>query len=243
MKNNPPHYNTLPENDKRSRNAAFFDVDGTLTSGRTWRGFLEYFRTNGLRRGTHFAYMGYHLPLYFLRRLGLISESRFRGAWSADMAWYVRGCTIEDARPVWDYTIEYIDKFWRDDTRAILDRHLKDGDLVVLVSSGPLPLLRRTAQELGIEHVVGTRFEVIDGRYTGRSLRPVCTDKYKASLTKEYLQDKGLSVDFASSFAYADSIADLPMLEMVGNPVAVYPDASLEEIALQRGWQTYPTGS
>jgi len=239
MKNNPPHYTTLPENDNRSRNAAFFDVDGTLTSGRTWRGFLEYFRTNGLRRGTHLAYMGSHLPLYFLRRLGLISESGFRGAWSADMAWYVRGYTIETARPVWDYTIEYINKFWRDDTRAILDQHLKDDDLVLLVSSGPLPLLQRTAQELGIEHVVGTRLEVKDGRYTGRSMRPVCTGKYKSSLTKEYLKDKGLSVDFTSSFAYADSIADLGMLEMVSNPVAVYPDASLEEIALQRGWQIY----
>jgi len=241
MKNDPHYRTTLPKNDKRSRQAAFFDVDGTLTSGRTWRGFLEYFRANGLRRGTHLAYMGSHLPLYFLRRLGLISEGRFRGAWSADMAWYVRGYTIEAARPVWDYTIEYIDKFWRDDTRTILDQHLKDGALVVLVSSGPLPLLRRTAQELGTEHVVGTRFEVNNGCYTGRSIRPVCTDKYKASLTKEYLQDKGLSVDFASSFAYADSIADLPMLEMVDNPVAVYPDASLEEIALQRGWQIYPS--
>lgn len=44
MKNDPPHYITLSENDKRSGKAAFFDVDGTLTSGRTWRGFLEYFR-------------------------------------------------------------------------------------------------------------------------------------------------------------------------------------------------------
>jgi HAD superfamily hydrolase (TIGR01490 family) len=241
MINDPPFNTTLLENDRRSRKAAFFDVDGTLTSGHTYRGFLEYFRAKGLRRGTHMVYMGYHLPLYFLRRLGLISESRFRGAWSADMAWFVRGYTIEAARTVWDYSVEYLDKFWRDDTCTILNQHLKDGDLVLLVSSGPLPLLQRTAQELGIEHVIGTRFEVKDGRYTGRSLRPVCTDKFKSSLTKEYLQDKGLSVDLASSFAYADSIVDLPLLEMVGNPVVVYPDAYLEEIALQRGWQIYPS--
>lgn len=52
--------------------AAFFDVDGTLTSERVWKGMLEYFQLRGLRRGTHFLYVGLHYPTYIFRKLGMI---------------------------------------------------------------------------------------------------------------------------------------------------------------------------
>ena len=106
----------------------------------------------------------------------------------------------------------------------------------MLVSSGPLPLVQRAALQLGVDHAVGTRFEIQAGLYTGRSLDPVCIDAYKASLPLDYLRTRGLKVDLEASYAYADSLADLPMLDMVGHPTAVYPDAGLQKIAVQRGW-------
>ena len=225
---------------QKKRRAAFFDVDGTLTSGRTWMGFLEYYRQNGLRRGTHYAYLAYHYPLYFMRKLGLISEGRFRAPWAANMAWYVRGDTIEEANKAWSFTIDYLERFWRDDTLGILNQHKESGDLVVLVSSGPLPLLEKTGEKLGADHVIGTAFEIENGRYTGRSVQPTCIDSYKASMTREFLADSGYSIDYVNSFSYADSIADLHMLEMVGNPTAVYADENLKRLAAARGWSVYP---
>ena len=219
---------------------AFFDVDGTLTKGRTWTGFLKYFQENKIRRVTHLIYIGYHFPLYFMRKLGLITESKFRGPWAANMAWYVRGYTLERSQEIWNYTVDYLSEFWREDTISILKRHQDEGDIVVLVSSGPLPLLQAVGRHLGVAHVIGTRFEVKDDLYTGRSLKPTCIDVYKASMTIEYLSNNGIQVNYGSSKAYADSVADLAMLEMVSDPVAVYPDENLRQIALRRGWQIYP---
>ena len=111
---------------------------------------------------------------------------------------------------------------------------------MVLVSSGPEPLVRRIAQELGTEHAVGTTLEVKDRRYSGRSLPPVCIDEHKASHAQAYLRQQGLEVDLSGSYAYADSISDLHLLAMVGNPTAVYPEEALREIAAGRGWRIFP---
>jgi HAD superfamily hydrolase (TIGR01490 family) len=222
--------------------AAFFDIDGTLTSEHTWSGILDYFQRRGERRGTHLLYMAVHYPLYFMRRLRLISESNFRAPWAAHLAWYVRGYTIQQADELWNWAIDkFISQYWRADTCGLLEAHRQSGDLVMLVSSGPLPLVQRAALHLGVDHAVGTRFEIQGGRYTGRSLDPVCIEAYKASLPLDYLSIRGLKVDLETSYAYADSLADLPMLEMVGHPIAVYPDAGLQKIAVQRGWRLIPS--
>jgi phosphoserine phosphatase len=59
-------------------------------------------------------------------------------------------------------------------------------------------------------------------------------------MTREFLADTGYSIDYVNSFSYADSIADLHMLEMVGNPTAVYADENLKRLAAARGWSVYP---
>lgn len=221
--------------------AAFFDVDGTLTTTRVWEGIMAYFRSRGLRRWTQRIFWSCHMPLYFLRRLGLISEGEFRKPWAAHLAWYVRGYTPLQAGEVWDWVVaDFISSYWRADVRSRLDQHKQGGDLIVLVSGGPVPLLERMARELGAGHVIGTRFELQDGHFSGRSLEPVCLDENKAVLTKGYLREEGIEVDFQASWAYADSISDLHMLELVGHPVATYPDGELASVARDRGWPIFP---
>jgi hypothetical protein len=104
--------------------AAFFDIDGTLTSERTWKGILDYYKLHRQRRATHLAFIASHYPLYFLRRLDLISETAFRAPWAAHLAWYVRGNTPEQAQLAWDWAVsQFLNRYWRVDTRAILDEH------------------------------------------------------------------------------------------------------------------------
>lgn len=221
--------------------AAFFDVDGTLTSERVWRGMLEYFRQRGVNRATHYLYMLRNYPSYILRKLGLISEVTFRIPWAANMAMYVKGMTPQECESIWNWvTTDYMRGNWREDILAILQDHIKRGEPVVLVSSGPYPMVKRIAMHIGTDHAVGTELELIDNLYTGRSLRPVCIDSYKASMAQDYLSGRGIRVDFANSHSYADSMTDLHLLEMVGNPVAVYPDQDLREIAIHRRWRVIP---
>lgn len=221
--------------------AAFFDVDGTLTDTRVWEGLMAYFKLRGLRRWTHRAFWAYHMPYYLLHKARLISQGTFRRPWAAHLAWYLRGYSPEETHPVWDWVVEdFLSQHWRMDVRRLLDGHRTAGDLVMLVSAGPLPLLERIAREVGASHVVATRFGLRDGRYTGRSLEPVCIDENKAALALAYLESHVVQVDIQASYAYADAISDLHLLEMVGNPVAVYPDEELREVALAQGWRVFP---
>ena len=224
--------------------AAFFDVDGTLTDTRVWEGLMGYFKIHGLRRWTHRAFWAYHMPYYMLLKARLISQSAFRRPWAAHLAWYLRGYTPEEANTIWDWVVEeFLTRHWRLDTRHLLDDHRTAGDLVMLVSAGPQPLLECIARQVGAGHIVATEFELRAGRYSGRSLEPVCIDENKAVLAKAYLERRGIEIDFQASYAYADAISDLHLLEMVGNPVAVYPDEELGKVTKARGWQLFPTTS
>lgn len=220
------------------RKAAFFDVDGTLTSERVWRGVLEYYRQRNLRRWTYRRFWAYHMPLYILFKARLLSQSAFRTLWAAHLMWFLRGDTPQEAAPVWDWvTSEYLDKFWRADGREILNQHKQKSDLVVLVSAGPTPLTERIAKEFGADLAVGTQPALRAGRYTGGIAGAVCIDAQKATLAQQALQQRGLDVDLAASTAYADGGTDVALLEMVGNPVAFHPDEQLKPIAQTRSWK------
>lgn len=221
-----------------ARKAAFFDVDGTLTTERVWRGLLEYFQQRGERRWTNRFFWATHMPAYFLFKLGLASQSAFRRPWAAHLAWYVRGYSIEAAQQIWGWVAtDYLTPFWRQDALELIRNHKAAGDLVVLVSAGPTPLEQRIAEHLGADFAVATDFEVRDGRYTGRTVGEVCIDAYKASLTQAALQRRGIEVDLDASRAYADSPGDVSLLELVGHPVAFHPDEQLRPIAEARGWR------
>lgn len=221
---------------------AFFDVDGTLTDDRVWRGIMDYFAVHNLRRWTHRWFLAIHYPQYLLRTARLMPEGKFRANWSSHLAWYVRGYSVEEGEQVWAWVVDhFLSQHWRKDTLALLQQHQNAGDVVVLVSSGPEPLLTHIAASLGVQHYVGTRFELQEGRYTGRHTGEVCIDERKASMAQRYLRDQGFQLDLAESSAYADSVADLPLLKMVGRPVATYPSPALLAEATRLQWQVFPT--
>ena len=216
--------------------AAFFDVDGTLYSGRVWGGLMDYWKTHGRRLDARLYYLRF-MPHYVARKLKLISEEHFRAPWAEHLAWPMRGWTKAQAQACFDWVAcEYLKPLRHEDTIARLREHQSQGHVVVLVSSGLSPLLATIGATLDVEHIVGPQVEWRDGRLTGRTLPPLVIGGRKASVTRQCLRDWGLEVDLAGSFAYADSISDLPLLELVGHPMAVYPDEQLAALAQERGW-------
>jgi len=182
-----------------------------------------------------------HYPLYILYRLKLASMAAVRKTWAGNLAWYLRGYSPQESEAVWDWIVKnFFDHHWRTDICDLLKKHTLNGDLVMLVSSAPQPMVRRIARELGAKYGIGTSLEIRAGRYTGRCKQPVCIGSYKASMPQEYLIDQGIKINFEDSYAYADSQTDLHLLEMVGHPVAVYPEEDLRHTADQRGWQIVP---
>ena len=221
--------------------AAFFDLDGTLISVHVWHGIMEYFKTHDLRQWTHKIYMAYHFPYYISWKLGIISEQTFQKPWPVHLGWYLRGYSIEQANQIWEWvTNTEVSNNWRTDTCQILHRHQEQGDLTFLVSGTPVPLLHWLAREINADHVVGTQLEIKDGKFTGKNSSPACIGEEKVTLTMRYIKKVGLDIDFANSFAYADSLSDQYLLGMVGHPTVTYPDDQLKQLAIQRNWGIFP---
>jgi len=116
----------------------------------------------------------------------------------------------------------------------LMQRHKRAGREVYIASSSPEDYIRLLAEELGVDGVVGTKAESVDGRYTGELDGPMVHGPEKATRVKELAAQRG--IDLARSFAYSDSVNDLPLLELVGNPVAMNPDRRLALIARKRGY-------
>ncbi len=219
---------------------AFFDVDGTLYQAHMWRGLMKYSARHGRANRVRLYYAA-HLPLVYLRKLNLIGEEAFRKPWVMNLGWLLRGWTVADGEAALSWVAqEYIRPTGRADMLACLREHVSAGHTVVLVSAMLTPTLRVLGQALGATGVVGTDVEIKDGHFTGRVIPPACMGIEKDRQTRRFLQARGLAIDLASSFAYADSISDRALLEMVGHPVAVYPDTALAAFARQQNWEIMP---
>jgi HAD superfamily hydrolase (TIGR01490 family) len=88
---------------------------------------------------------------------------------------------------------------------------------------------------LAFDGAIGTRSEVVDGTYTGRVDGPFTYREGKAEAIRNLAARDG--IELGASYAYSDSESDLPMLRLVGHPVAVNPDSALERIAREQGWE------
>jgi len=217
---------------------AAFDVDGTLIKGHVWRGLIKYHRQRKMKRLFLWLFAFTHYPLWFLAKLGFWDEVRFRVKWMEDFAGIFKGLKREEMRDILSAVLENeLEQEIRADLLDTLREHQAKNHIVVLVSGTFEDLLRLLGEKIGVEHLLGTKVEFSEGRCTGRVIGSACMGSEKVRRIQELINEKGLEVDLSSSFAYADSISDLPLLEWVGNPVAVEPEEKLQAIAQERGWQ------
>lgn len=220
-----------------SQVAAFFDIDGTLTSDNVWKGQMAFFKQRRERQWTHQLFLATHFPLAFLRPLRLLSEAGFRRVWASHLPWYFRGYDASQMHTLAEWVAhEFVARITREEVLARVRHHLGHGHVVALVSGAPAPIVAAIARMWGVPHALGSPAEFREGRYTGSMAGPPCIDAQKALDARRYLSGNDLDVDLAASYAYADSYSDLGLFEMVGKPVAVYPDPKLRALAEARGW-------
>jgi HAD superfamily hydrolase (TIGR01490 family) len=114
--------------------------------------------------------------------------------------------------------------------------HQDAGRATFIVSAAGNGTVESLAHVLGMEAGIGTRYEVADGAFTGRFEGPFVYGPGKVEAMETFAAEHG--IDLETSYAYSDSLSDLPMLRAVGNPVAVNPDPPLAQIAREEGWRT-----
>jgi HAD superfamily hydrolase (TIGR01490 family) len=122
----------------------------------------------------------------------------------------------------------------------VLGEHATAGRDRIVLSASPTEIVSRLADAAGLERGTGTASELdADGRYTGRLDGPFCYGPGKAEILRALAAREGY--DLSASYAYSDSLSDLPMLEAVGHPVAVNPEPELRDLAEERGWPIVET--
>lgn len=121
-----------------------------------------------------------------------------------------------------------------DGTPELIAQSKKIGQRQIVITGALDFTIERLMDYLGIDEFKANRLEFVNGYATGRILPPVMASATKAQWIREYAEREGINL--SESFAYSDSISDLPMLSIVGHPVAVNPDFRLKQTALQHDW-------
>ena len=212
--------------------AAFFDVDNTIMVGASMFHFAR-----GLARRKFFTTRDLaSFALKQLRfRVGGESHHDIATARESALA-FVAGKRVEDVVKVGAdiYDEEMADKIWSG-TLGLAQLHLGAGQRVWLVTATPVELASIIADRLGLTGALGTVAESRDGLYTGHLVGSVLHGEAKADAVRALAAAEGL--DLSRCAAYSDSINDVPMLSLVGRPVAVNPDSALRIEARRRGWE------
>ena len=121
--------------------------------------------------------------------------------------------------------------------RELVSRHQTERNLCIIITATNSFVTAPIAQALGIEHLIATEPEQIDGQFTGRVAGVPCFQKGKITRLEQWLDKQNLTwLSFLQSWFYSDSLNDLPLLGKVTHPVAVDPDDTLRAHAQRNNW-------
>ncbi len=207
--------------------AAFFDMDNTLLTVDTGVSYTKFLYRRGELSKRALAKALYWSTLYKLAVLdmdGVFTKlcEDLRGDSEAEM---IAKCAI--------WYREHIAEFVAPAARVAVEHHRQAGHVVVLATGSTTYAATPVARDVGIEHVLSTTLEVEGGTFTGKP-HTLCFGQHKVKLAERWAAEHG--IDLARSYFYSDSFNDRPMLERVGNAIAINPDARLSRLAKQRGW-------
>ncbi|HJR44831.1 MAG TPA: HAD family hydrolase [Actinomycetota bacterium] len=211
--------------------AAFFDLDKTIVA-----------RSSPLALGRSFFKEGLISRSFLLKSLYAQLMFQLMGADEEKMermreeaAKLTAGWEQEKVRSVVTEVLEDVmSPLIYSEALELMHDHRAAGRLVCIVSSSPEEVVEPMARLLGIDRFIATKPKIVDGKYTGE-LDFYAYGPFKADAIRDLAEKIG--IDLAGSFAYSDSVTDLPMLEAVGNPVVVNPDKGLRKLAADRDWQ------
>lgn len=212
-----------------ARRAALFDLDRTLVSVNTAALYVRWQVRTGEARKRDFAKTLYWLGQY---TLGVIdAETIIRDA--------ARGMEGRDVAAFERRLREWVDAevvpHVSEAARREVALRTQAGDLCAVLTSSTTYSAVPLAENVGIAHVLATRLDERDGRFTGRLLDPLCYGEGKVAIAERWAREQ--DVDLRASVFYTDSISDRPMLERVGEPVVINPDPRLRLLAWRKGWR------
>jgi len=207
---------------------AFFDLDKSLISGFSAKEFFQKRLKSGKMKPREIAAQFGGVLIYATRNKNFASLA-------AIGAKGVKGVKERVFIEVGEQV--YMEKLSKDiypEARALVDAHLEQGHTVAIISAATPYQVDPIARDLGIDHVLCTRMKVKNGKFTGKIIEPACWGEGKAIAGRKLAEE--FNLDLSKSHFYTDSIEDLPLLEIVGNPHPLNPDNELAALAYQNDW-------
>lgn len=215
---------------------ALFDLDHTLLDGDSDVLWCDYLMDQGVLDRASFEPRNAAMERDY--RAGTVSVQEFS-------SFYVS--TLAGRTPAqWEATRQ---AFLRDvvaprlspAAHTLVRQQLEEGAMVVLTTATNRFITELTAAALGINHLIATDCEVaesgpLQGRFTGRTQGTLNMREGKVTRLHAWLQARGQRLGDFDSWAWSDSMNDLPLLQAVDHPVATHPDARLAALAAERGW-------
>jgi alcohol-forming fatty acyl-CoA reductase len=210
---------------------AVFDVDGTLVETNV----VEYFLWMRLRAQPLEEWPSFMAQMLREAPRWLYLERRSRAEFQRSFYREYDGLDYEVMKRLGREALDAVTlrRIYPAGMRRIRE-HKRAGHRVLLLT-GALDVVVEPLAELLEVEVDSAHLLIKDGRLTGDLQSPPPAGEARGALLEEYARRNGIAL--AESFAYADSLSDLPMLELVSTPVAVNPDARLSQVAGQRGWR------
>ncbi len=212
------------------RAAAFFDLDKTILAKSSSFAFARPFYREGLIGRSDVVRSAYAQFVYLVSgadhdQMEAMREymSKLVTGWQADKVQQIVGETLD----------QIVDPMVYEEAVALIEEHKAAGRDVIIISSSGTDVVEPIGQRLGVDLAIGTQVAIEDGVYTGEILF-YAYGAGKADAMHALASERGY--DLAESYAYSDSHTDLPMLDAVGHPVAVNPDADLRRVAVERDW-------
>jgi len=213
-----------------ARSAAFFDLDKTVIAKSSALAFGRPFYRDGLINRRDVIKAAYAQLLF---RLGGADDQqivRIRDY----LAELCKGWRVDQVSQIVNETLhELIHPYVYAEATALVAQHQEAGRDVILVSASGEEMVRPIGELLGITDIIATRMVVEDGRYTG-AVEFYAGGLNKVAAVRQLAADR--QYDLADSYAYSDSVSDIPLLETVGHPTAVNADRGLRRVAIDRGW-------
>jgi HAD superfamily hydrolase (TIGR01490 family) len=208
---------------------AIFDLDNTLLGGDSDYLWGRFLCEKGIVDGR--SYDRENLRFYEEYKAGTLDIHEF-------LRFSLRPLSGHDMATLAGWHLQFmkekIEPIMLPKANALLEKHRAQGDYLLIITATNRFVTGPIAQALGVDELIATDPEIINGRYSGSVSGVPCFQQGKVTRLEQWLQQTGKNL--AGSYFYSDSRNDIPLLEMVENPVAVDPDETLEDHANSKGW-------
>jgi HAD superfamily hydrolase (TIGR01490 family) len=214
---------------------AIFDFDGTLYPQETFKLMMNYMKKHPIHASKYQPFYRALMKPYLAYKMKLYPENKMK---AKSMQLYLNALKDMPQQEVEHYFKDMSKEMHNELNVTVVNRlknHLIAGDHVLLVSGAFAPMLNEVTRDLAIHNVIGTQIPMSNGTIDTETAIYHIQGERKNEMIEQALQ--GLDIDWKNSSAYGDSISDITVLELVGNPVAVRPESRLQAIAEDRKWE------